>query len=163
MSDSKGNEPLRPHAPACFGCGADNPAGLGLKAYRIGDEIHGEVTFSKHHSGAPTFAHGGAVATAIDDCLGFVLYVVGEPAVTAHLEVDYRKPVLLGVRYTLLAKVDGRDGRKVYASIVMREPDGDVAAEGQAIFVTVSVEHFMRELTEEQIKEATERGVELPW
>lgn len=163
MSETNTNQALRPHAPACFGCGADNPAGLGLKAYRRGDEIHGEVTFSTHHSGAPAFAHGGAVATAIDDCLGFVLYIVGEPAVTAHLEVDYRRPVLLETSYTLRATVDAREGRKIYASIVMRDPEGAIAAEGRAIFVTVSVEHFMRDLSEEQIAEAHAKGVELPW
>lgn len=163
MNETPTTDPLRPHAPACFGCGADNPAGLGLKAYRVGEEIHGEVTFGPHHSGAPTFAHGGAVATAIDDCLGFVLYIVNEPAVTARLEVDYRRPVLLETRYTLVARIEGRERRKVFASIEMRDPNGELAAEGKAIFVTVSIEHFTRDLPDGWQEVAAERGIELPW
>ena len=41
-------------------------------------------------SGAPEIAHRGAVATVIDDLYGFVLYIVGTPAVTRELTVDYR-------------------------------------------------------------------------
>lgn len=153
---------LPPHAPACFGCGSENPAGLGLRAWRVDDEIHGEVTFKQHHSGAPTFAHGGAVATAIDDCLGFLLYLIEEPGVTARLEVDYRKPVLLETRYVLRARVDHREGRKIFASIEMRDPQGVLAAEGTALFVTVSIEHFTRDLPEDWKERAKELG-ELPW
>lgn len=154
---------LPPHAPACFGCGADNPCGLGLRAWREGDEIRGEVTFGAHHSGAPSFAHGGAVATALDDCLGFLLYVVGAPGVTAHLSIDYRRPVLIGTSYTLRARVDGRDGRKIHASIEMRDPAGELAAEGTALFVTVSIAHFTRDLPDDWREQAAERGLELPW
>ena len=153
---------LPPHAPACFGCGSENPAGLGLRAWRVDDEIHGEVTFKQHHSGAPTFAHGGAVATAIDDCLGFLLYLIEEPGVTARLEVDYRKPVLLETRYTLRARVDRREGRKIFASVEMHGPDGVLAAEGTALFVVVSIEHFTRDLPEDWKERAKDLG-ELPW
>lgn len=153
---------LPPHAPGCFGCGRENPAGLGLRAWRVDDEINGEVTFAPHHSGAPTFAHGGAVATAIDDCLGFLLYLIEEPGVTARLEVDYRKPVLLETSYTLRARIDRREGRKVFASLEMRAPDGVLAAEATALFVTVSIEHFTRDLPADWKERAKERG-QLPW
>jgi acyl-coenzyme A thioesterase PaaI-like protein len=156
------DQPLPPHAPACFGCGSENPCGLGLHAWRVDDEIHGEVTFATHHSGAPTFAHGGAVATAIDDCLGFLLYLIEEPGVTARLEIDYRKPVLLQTLYALRARVDRRDGRKIYASLEMRDPAGVLAAEGTALFVTVSIEHFTRDLPADWKERAKELG-ELPW
>lgn len=156
------SEPLPPHAPGCFGCGSENPCGLGLHAWRHGDEIHGEVTFARHHSGAPTFAHGGAVATALDDCLGFLLYVVEEPGVTARLEVNYRRPVLLETKYTLQASVTDRDGRKIYATIKMLDEAGQLAAEGTALFVTVSIEHFTRDLPADW-KEQAKATRELPW
>lgn len=159
---ARGSDPLPPHAPACFGCGRDNPAGLGLHAWRDGDEIHGEVTFALHHSGAPTFAHGGAVATALDDCLGFLLYLIEEPGVTARLEVNYRRPVLLEQRYTLRARIDSREGRKVYASIEMFDDVGEMAANGTALFVIVSIEHFTRDLPPDW-KERAKRTGELPW
>ncbi len=155
---------LPSHTPRCFGCGDDNPCGLGLRAWRDGeDAVRGEVTFSDHHSSGLLFAHGGAVATALDDCLGFLLYVFQEPAVTAKLEVNYRKPVLVNHRYDMRARVTGRDGRKVHSAIEMLDGDGEVAADGAALFVTVTYDHFVKDLTEEDRERARGMGLDLPW
>jgi len=162
MSDND-RTPLPSHAPRCFGCGPENPCGLGLHAWRDGDEVRGHVVFAEHHSGAPGFAHGGAVATALDDCLGFLLYVIGQPAVTAKLEVNYRKPVTINTEYTLHAKLHSRERRKLYTSIDMRDTDGGIVAEGTGLFVTVSMEHFTKNLPEDWRAEARKRGIELPW
>jgi acyl-coenzyme A thioesterase PaaI-like protein len=156
-------EPLPPHAPRCFGCGRDNPCGLRLEAHREGDDVRAKVTFGAHHSGAPAFAHGGAVATAIDDCLGFLIYVIGEPAVTAKLEVNYRKPVLIEKEYELHARATGRQGRKIHTAVEMRDADGTLVAEGTGLFVTVGFEHFTRDLPDDWRERAQERGIELPW
>lgn len=154
---------LPPHAPRCFGCGRENPCGLRLQATRDGDDVRATVTFGAHHSGAPAFAHGGAVATAIDDALGFLIYVIGEPAVTAKLEVNYRKPVLIEHEYHLHARSTGRDGRKIFTEVTMRETDGTLVAEGKGLFVTVGFEHFTKDLPDDWRERAAERGIELPW
>jgi len=155
--------PLPVHAPGCFGCGRDNPCGLGLEAWRDGDDIRGRVTFDQHHRGAPSFAHGGAVATALDDCLGFLLYVIGAPAVTAKLEVNYRKPVTLDTEYTLWAHLDGREGRKLFTTVEMYDAAGGVVADGKGLFVVVSLDHFTKDLPDDWRQQAEERGLELPW
>jgi acyl-coenzyme A thioesterase PaaI-like protein len=134
-----------------------------LEAWRDGDDIRGRVTFGAHHCGAPTFAHGGAVATALDDCLGFLLYLIGEPAVTARLEVNYRKPVMLDTEYRLRACLDGRDGRKISSVVEMTDAGGLLVAEGKALFLTVSIEHFTRDLPKDWREQAKARGLELPW
>lgn len=156
-------EPLPVHAPGCFGCGRDNPCGLGLEAWQDGNEIRGRVTFDQHHRGAPSFAHGGAVATAIDDCLGFLLYIIGEPAVTAKLEVNYRRPVTLDTEYTLRAKLESREGRKLFTTVQMHDASGAVVADGKGLFVTVSMDHFTKDLPPDWREQAKERGIELPW
>jgi acyl-coenzyme A thioesterase PaaI-like protein len=155
--------PLPSHAPACFGCGPQNPCGLGLHAWRDGEEVQGRVTFAAHHSGAPGFAHGGAVATALDDCLGFLLYVIGQPAVTAKLEVNYRKPVTIDTEYRLHARLHRRHRRKLYTSIEMRDARDTIVAEGTGLFVTVTMEHFTKNLPDDWREEARKRGIELPW
>src|SRR5688572_1720727 len=129
MSDTQAppeTDALPPHAPRCFGCGTENPCGLRLEARRDGDDVRGRVTFGAHHSGAPAFANGDAVATAMDDCLGFLLYVIGEPAVTAKLEVNYRKPVVIEQPYDLVARATGREGRKIFTSVEMRDANGEL-------------------------------------
>jgi hypothetical protein len=62
-----------------------------------------EHVFDRRQGGAPGLAPGGAVAAACDDLFGFLLYTVGEPAVTRSLEIGYRRPVELGVPYRIRA------------------------------------------------------------
>lgn len=133
--------PVPPHQPHCLGCGTDNPASLKLRMRVADGRVFGTVQLDRRHEGAPGFAHGGAVATVLDDALGTVLIVLERPAVTAHLAVDYRAPVLLGRRLSVEAWAESIDGRKLHLAAVLR--DGEVVvAESQAMFVAVDIEHF---------------------
>ena len=133
---------LPPHYPTCLGCGPAAEQGFHLQTRREGDEVVAEHTFTTRHSGAPGVAHGGAVATVIDDVLGMLLYVVRVPGVTRHLEVDYLKPVLLDVAYQVRARVDSHEGRKLFVSCAGADPDGVVAFTGKALFLEVPLSHF---------------------
>jgi len=134
---------LPPHYPTCLGCGPDAPQGYHLSVRRDGDEgVVAEHVFEDRHSGAPGIAHGGAVATVVDDVLGFLLYVVRAPGVTRRLEVDYLKPVLVGVPYTVRGRLDRRDGRKVWVSCECTDPQGIVAFRATGLFVLVDLSHF---------------------
>ena len=133
---------LPPHYPSCLGCGPDAPEGYHLQVRRDGDEMVAEHVFEERHSGAPGIAHGGAVATVVDDLLGYLLYVVKAPGVTRRLEVDYLKPVLTGVPYVVRGRLDRRDGRKLWVSCACTDPDGVVAFRATGLFVVVDVSHF---------------------
>jgi acyl-coenzyme A thioesterase PaaI-like protein len=133
---------LPPHYPSCLGCGPDAPEGYHLQVRREGDEMVTTHVFEDRHSGAPGIAHGGAVATVVDDLLGFVLYVVRAPGVTRRLEVDYLKPVLTGVPYEVRGRLDRRDGRKLWVSCECTDPDGLVAFRGTGLFLVVDASHF---------------------
>ena len=155
---------LPPHHPNCLGCGPDNPGSLGLRLAIDGERVTGEVTLDERHQGAPGFAHGGAVATALDDTLGTLLVVLGQPGVTASLEVNYRRPAFLGRRFRLDAEVERIEGRKIHMTARMRD-DGDVVAEARALFIQVEPDHFLqtgavpREWTEHWWRE----GRQLPY
>ncbi len=136
------DEVLPPHYPTCLGCGPDAPQGYHLQVRRDGDGVLAEHVFGARHSGAPGIAHGGAVATVVDDVLGFLLYVVQAPGVTRRLEVDYLKPVLTGVPYVVRGRVDRRDGRKIWVSCESAGPDGIVAFKAVGLFVVVALSHF---------------------
>jgi len=142
VKDQDGTVPA--HQPHCLGCGPDNPHGHHLQVRRYGDGVVAEHTFDNRHVGAPGIAHGGAVATVLDDLFGFVLYVVGDLAVTRHLEVGYRAPVLLGVPYLLEAGLDRREGRKLFVSARGVDEDGALVVEAQAVFIVVELQHFSR-------------------
>jgi acyl-coenzyme A thioesterase PaaI-like protein len=141
---------LPPHWPTCLGCGPDNESGFHLQIRREGDEVVVEHTFADRHGGAPGIAHGGAVATVVDDVLGFMLYVARIAGVTRHLEVEYLKPVLTGVPYVVRAKIDAREGRKLWVSTVGTAPDGTVTFSGKALFLQVRLSHFTNAVVGDQ-------------
>lgn len=135
---------LPPHSPGCVGCGPGNPHGLGLVVRREGDSVVAEHTFDARHAGAPGVAHGGTVAMAFDDLFGFVLYLVGELAVTRDLQVSYLAPVRLDTPYVLRARYGERVGRRIPVSGQLHRADGTVIAAAAATFVIVDTEHFTR-------------------
>lgn len=131
------------HQPYCLGCGPENPAGMGLRMRIVDDRVLGKVTFDRRQEGAPGFAHGGAVSTVLDDALGSVLIVVGRPAVTASLTVDFRAPAFLDRDLEVEAWCERIDGRKLH--LAGRLCDGpELVAEARALFVEVELEHFRR-------------------
>ncbi|RKN57133.1 PaaI family thioesterase [Streptomyces klenkii] len=133
---------LPAHHDHCLGCGPENPHGHRLRAVRHGDGVQAWHTFDNRHVGAPGIAHGGAVATVVDDLYGFLLFLEGGPAVTRQLAVDYLAPVLIGTTYRLDAQVARREGRKLFVTAGATAPDGRPVITSTAVFVKVSVEHF---------------------
>lgn len=134
--------PLPPHYPTCYGCGPDAEQGMHLSVRREGQQVRAEHVFEARHAGAPGIAHGGIVATVVDDLLGHLMHLEQVPAVTRHLEVDYLRPVLLGVPYTLVGRLDRRDGRKLWVSCTATSADGTAVFTGTGLFIQVPLEHF---------------------
>lgn len=134
---------IPPHHAHCLGCGPENPAGMGLKLRIDGERIRGRVCFDQRQEGAPGFAHGGAIATVLDDALGTMLMILRQPAVTARLTVDFRAPAFLGREFEVEAWCERIDDRKIY--LAGRIVDGaTVIADCRALFIEVEVEHFER-------------------
>ena len=133
---------LPAHYPTCLGCGPHAEQGFGLQVHREGDQVVAEHVFEPRHSGAPGIAHGGAVATVVDDVLGFLLYLAHVPGVTRTLDVEYLKPVVVGVPYTVRGRLDRREGRKLWVSCTGTGPDGVQAFRGRGLFLAVDLAHF---------------------
>ena len=104
--------------------------------------VHGSFTVTEHHQGAPGLAHGGVISAAVDEGMGYLLWLIQAAAVTARLEVHYRNPVPVGSRLELEGHVERIDGRKIWASMTGRV-DGTIAVEANALFLKVAVSHFV--------------------
>jgi acyl-CoA thioesterase FadM len=112
-----------------------------MEMRRDGDHVRCTLVLDRRHEGAPGFAHGGAIATAVDDLFGGLLMVIEKPAVTASLTVDYRSPALLGRTLELDGWCEAIDGRKLDLRATIH--DGPtLVAEGRALFLAVDIEHF---------------------
>ncbi|MDM4139952.1 MULTISPECIES: PaaI family thioesterase [Mycobacterium] len=133
---------LPAHTPICMGCGPENPSGLRLAVYRLRDEVYADVTFDERHIGAPGLAHGGAIAAACDDLLGFTLWIAGTPAVTRNLAVEYLAPVPLHQTHRITARISARHRRALHVQGEGVGKDGITRFTATAIFIAVEPEHF---------------------
>jgi acyl-coenzyme A thioesterase PaaI-like protein len=78
----------------CFGCGPDHPAGLQVRCFRTREGVASPVWIAKDYAGPPGAAHGGIVASYLDEILaGAVLRSTGRSGVTGELTIRYRRPV----------------------------------------------------------------------
>ncbi|MEU3512174.1 PaaI family thioesterase [Streptomyces longwoodensis] len=150
-------ELLGAHYEHCFGCGGGQPHGLHLEA-RAGEgvTIAAEFTVRPAHQGAPGLAHGGVLASALDETLGSLNWLLRTIAVTGRLETDFVRPVPVGTTLHLQAEATAVAGRKIYATATGRigAPDGPVAVRADALFVEVKVDHFVQHGRDEEIQAA---------
>ncbi|MFI7300653.1 PaaI family thioesterase [Streptomyces sp. NPDC050121] len=150
-------ELLGAHYEHCFGCGGGQAHGLHLEA-RAGEGVTviAEFTVQSAHQGAPGLAHGGILASALDETLGSLNWLLRTIAVTGRLETEFVRPVPVGVTLHLAAEVTAVAGRKIYSTATGRigGPDGPVAIRADALFVEVAVEHFVNHGRQEEIRAA---------
>jgi len=135
------------HYRWCFGCGAEQPAGLHMTVTAgEGLTVVGDLLVSEHHQGAPGLAHGGLLSAAVDEVLGSLNWLLDGPAVTGRLECDFRRPVPVGAQLRIHAEVVGVQGRKIFTRAIGRldAGEGRIAISAAAMFVHVPLEHFLK-------------------
>jgi acyl-coenzyme A thioesterase PaaI-like protein len=129
----------------CFGCGDANPEGLGIQFQVEGRRAIGQFTARPSHQGYPGVAHGGIAAAAIDEAMGWAMYAAGAWAMTARLEVKYRRPLPLGEPLVVSAEVVRERGRWLEAEGSVRAAaGGPIIAGGKALFVRLPDEEARR-------------------
>jgi len=118
--------------PMCFACGRDNDIGLKLKFHRQGDSVRSEFVPGEQHQGWPGVVHGGIICTMLDEVIGYSAGFQGLYAVTAGMDVSYRKPAMVGQKLFLSAEVTSVEGRDVKANGRIELEDGTLIAEADA-------------------------------
>lgn len=121
----------------CYGCGSRNPEGLHIHFEVDGRRVTGQFTARETHVGYPGVAHGGIAASVLDEAMGWAMYAVGAWAMTARMDVKYRKPLPLGRNVTVTAEVVRERGRVLDAEAQIRGPGGGVLVEAKAMFVRI--------------------------
>ena len=118
----------------CFGCSASNPVGLHLRFQRRGDAVHCRYTIPEAYHGAPGIAHGGIIATIVDEvsCATAAL-AGGSYVVTGELTVRYLRPCAVGVPLEAKASVTGRHARYLIIEAEVR-CDGELVARSTGRF-----------------------------
>ena len=123
------------HHDLCFGCGQANIFGLQLELEpRAGGGVAGRFFVKQDHQGPPGYAHGGVIATALDEAMALLLHGQEELALTGRLEVDLLAPAPVGTYVTVEADVEDAGERKVVLAARASGDDGPVAS-ARGVFV----------------------------
>ena len=123
----------------CFACGKANPHGMHLrftfdKARR---QISSSFALGKRYSGPPGSCHGGIIATILDEAMAKLNGPNQVTAVTAHLAVEYLKPVPLHQPLRAEAHETRSHGRRRFRQAAILNSQGLVLAQGKGIFITL--------------------------
>jgi len=125
----------------CFVCGEKNPNGL-----RLNFEIDQErQTLKTTFVASPTFqgwdgiVHGGMISTLLDEATAKLVYELGYPAVTASLEIRFKKPAPILSPLLVYGEITEVSKRLIRAKARITKEDGTVLATGISTFLRQSL------------------------
>lgn len=125
---------VSPHA--CFACGILNAHGLHLVLHVAGDTCWTDLTLGPEFQGWEGIAHGGIVATILDEVMGWALAGADAWGLTARMSIEYRRPVPVGARVRGEGRLVGRRRRLLTLTGRLLDPaTGDVYATAEGLYV----------------------------
>jgi uncharacterized protein (TIGR00369 family) len=121
----------------CFGCGGANDGGMKLtfEQDNTNRKIVGRFVLGPRYQGGGGMAHGGIIATLLDEAMGKVCRFRDARAVTAELTVEYLKPIDVEQEIVVEAFEQERKGRNLFHVGEIRNGSGEVLAKGRGRFV----------------------------
>src|SRR3954466_15558778 len=115
------------HHELCFGCGQANLFGLQLELARTDSGVAGRFFVKQDHQGPPGYAHGGVLATALDEAMALLLHHAGVHAFTTGLDIRLRAPAPVGAFVDIVATLESRERRRIELSAVATSEGTEVA------------------------------------
>ncbi|NDJ87025.1 MAG: PaaI family thioesterase [Chloroflexi bacterium] len=135
----------QPNSRKCFVCGIANPIGLKIRFLNTGPgSIEARLTLTEYYQSYPGIAHGGIVATILDETMGRSILSVDEGRLmyTGKMELRYRHPVPLDTEILFRGWIvkDRQRIAQVAGEAVL--PDGTVAVEATSTVVMIPSEEL---------------------
>ena len=127
-----GSGRLTPHAPPVV----FEPITLpDPEATPLAVEVVGRCVLTEAHSGPPASAHGGVLATLLDETIGLAATVAGASGLTAGLNLSYKAATPLHEPLIVRARYVRSEGRKRFATGEVVVGD-TVTATGEGVFIS---------------------------
>ena len=128
------------HHELCFGCGQANLFGLQLEVDADGERrVAGRFFVKQDHQGPPGYAHGGVIATALDEAMALLVHDRQLPALTRRLELDLLGPVAVGSFASVSAWIDSDEGRRLELASELRGERAEILARARGTFVRIEI------------------------
>lgn len=127
------------HDTFSFGHGQDNPDGMRMQFEYDENGARTIVNIAEKFQGWPGIAHGGIVATCLDEAMGHA--VAGRMrsfSMSVELEVFYLAPTMTKEDLLLEGKVVAMEDRKISTVAELRRKcDNTLLAHAKALFIMV--------------------------
>ncbi len=138
------NRQYLPTSDTCFVCGEGNHAGLQTRFYVEDDMVKMSFDAADHHCGYKDTVHGGIVAAALDECMGWAAArAINRMCVTGELTVRYLRRVPSGGGLTVCAETVKSHRRLVQTVGRIVDTTGTVYARAEARFLPLSTEESL--------------------
>ena len=134
-----------PDYQSCFGCGKDNPYGLKLAFNWDGKSGRAEFVPRDVYQGWPGMVHGGIVACLLDEGMGYAASSEVGLCVTAKMQIELKKPALVGKRLIISSSVKRKSRRLVYTTATISLEDGTLVAQGTGTHFIVNTNQVNKE------------------
>ena len=124
----------------CFGCGGANDSGMRL-TFELDETTKratGKFILGSRYAGGAGFAHGGVIAILLDEAMGKISKLTEERAVTAELNIAYRKPVPVDAEITVTGWQEEEKGRNRFRIAEIHSADGTLLVRGRGRFVVIA-------------------------
>jgi uncharacterized protein (TIGR00369 family) len=139
---------LRLQKNNCFGCGKNNPQGMHFAYDEKQNGFACRFRLSKRYTGPPGHAHGGIIATILDEAMGKVNKLRHVIALTSQITVDYLKPVPLNK----LLRVESREvrvrGRRHINMAEILNSKNEVLARSRGLFIAIDPQKMFAKFVE---------------
>ena len=131
----------------CFGCGQGNPDGLRLRfeLASSGRSFVCRFRLGPRWVGPPGHAHGGVIATILDEAMGKANKLRQVIALTREMTVEYLRPVPLGQWLTVEGRTRAVRGRAQHNVAEIRNEDGELLARSRGKFIAIDAEKMFAE------------------
>jgi uncharacterized protein (TIGR00369 family) len=123
----------------CFGCGGANDFGMKL-TFELDPQTRratGRFVLGPRYAGGAGFVHGGVIAVLLDEVMGKISKLSDERAVTAELNIEYRKPVTTEAEIVVSGWQEGEKGRNRFRVGEIHDSKGSLLVRGRGRFVVV--------------------------
>jgi len=120
-------------------------------------KVVGRVRYGYAYEGPPGCVHGGILAAAFDEVLGFAQSLSGKPGMTGTLQIRYRRPTPLNTDLVFEGWVEKIEGRKIFTVGHCKAKD-EVTAEAEGLFISVDFEKMAQLLKDRQSRDSAQLG-----
>src|SRR5258708_13574803 len=104
----------------------------------------GGFVLGANYGGGAGFDDGGIIAVVLDEAMGKISKLTEEKAVTAELNVVYRRPVPVDREIVVEGWQEEEKGRNRFRVGEIRDAEGNLLARGPPPFVPIDERHFHR-------------------